>query len=1094
MTNLTLNFIPILNLSDVVDDVSNNLNTTTPNITTQEIYDLYISSIKSLDDSLKNEIISYSDYNFYMNQINQLHNYSSVQNLPYFLNILYNVGTMDLIKTINFISKINNFTHKLKTDELDYLNKFFKCYKIELYTKCSELNNEIIFDIRKKKSKDKISIKNDLDNYILFNKINIINKITSSNIILNVSGAKIYLVCYKNNSITNLIIFTGYFKNDLFGIYKSINLFNNKIDNIIKLFETIEIPDFYKNNFINYVNISTLLNKNVVDIGKYMIDLFNKNKVWTDKNLTEIVRDFSKLDCIEKYNLFFGLLLNYNSNNNISINIINLLLDILNTTDKDRLANIFVNLFPWDLIKNLNFNHPTTFLIDKNTDDYVNYEKKIQFMNCPDNIKNKAMEKYKEIQSNKNGEGSSKAQQYLDGILKIPFGIYKNNFLKSKINDLQIKLNSTIDKLTGIIQSFEIDKLSNFDKNFLDEFMIIIKEFNTNKFNIINIDKFQKRIKLSFDKFNNSQFIINNYLSIPLQDHILKLKPKDIKDICKKLVIDYNKNTYLNDICNYNFKYNDYEFIKNYLQVKYLTIKDYDNYPVFVSLIEQIINSWNKYNDIQTKYFNDTFKRLDDSIYGLNDAKKQIKRLIAQWINGTNQGCVLGLEGPPGTGKTTISKDGIAQCLRDENGDAKPVIFIPLGGSSNGSTLEGHNYTYVGSTWGKIVDGLIEAKCMNPIIYIDELDKISKTEHGKELIGILTHMTDPAQNSEFTDKYFSGIKFDLSKAFIIFSYNDVDLIDKILLDRIQRIQIPSLSNIDKLMVAKSHIIPDILNNVGFTKSDIIFNDNDLLYLIENYTMEAGARKLKEKLYEIYRDINLNYFMGVYKDLPITITRDIIDKILDITNKIDYYIIHDTPKIGLMNGLFATSSGLGGITKIEAFTFPSSNHLELKLTGLQGDVMKESMNVAKTVALNLLPNDICKKVINSDDKYGIHIHCPEGATPKDGPSAGTAITIAIISLLCKIPIKNTVAITGEIDLNGNVLPIGGLQSKLDGAKKAGVLQAFYPNKNSINIEKIRKSGLSPESDTFKIYAVSTIYDALDYCLDYDLKANEYFNNI
>ncbi len=1093
MTNITLNIIPMLNLSEANTDPSNNINMTNSSISNRELYDLYISCIKSLDDSLKNEIVSYSDYNYYMNQINQLHTYSSVQNLSYFLNILYNVGTIDLINTISLISKINNFSNKLKNDELDYLNKFFKCHKIDLYNKFTESNNEIIFDIRKKKSKEKIAIKNDLDNYILFNKINITNKITSSNIILNVGGAKVYLVCYKKNVITNLIVFTGYFKNDLFGIYKSINLFNNKIDNIIKLFETIDIPDYYKNNFINYINISLLLTKNVVDIGKYMIDLFNKNKEWNNKNLTEIVRDFSKLDCIEKYNLFLGLLLNTNINN-ISLNIINLLLDILNSTDKDKLANIFVNLFPWELIKNLNFNHHTAFIIDKNTDEFVNYEKKIQFMNCADTIKSKAIEKYKEIQSNKNGEGSSKAQQYLDGILKIPFGIYKNNFLKSRINDLQIKLNSIIDKLTTIIQSFEIDKLSDFDKNFIDDFIIIIKEFNNNKFNIINIDKFQKRIKLSFDKFNNSSFIINNYLSIPIQEQILKLKLKDIKDIFKNLVIDYNKNTFVSDISTFNFKYTDYEYIKTYLQVKYLTIKDYDNYPVFVSLIEQIITTWNKYNDIQTKYFNDTFKRLDDSIYGLNDAKKQIKRLIAQWINGSNQGCVLGLEGPPGTGKTTISKDGIAQCLRDENGDAKPVIFIPLGGSSNGSTLEGHNYTYVGSTWGKIVDGLMEAKCMNPIIYIDELDKISKTEHGKELIGILTHMTDPAQNSEFTDKYFSGIKFDLSKAFIIFSYNDVDLIDKILLDRIQRIQIPSLSNIDKLMVAKSHIIPDILNNVGFSKNDIVINDEDLLYLIENYTMEAGARKLKERLYDIYRDINLNYFTGVYKDLPIIVSRDTIDKILDITNKIDYYTIHDTSKIGLMNGLFATASGLGGITKIEAFTFSSTNHLELKLTGLQGDVMKESMNVAKTVALNLLPNDIYKKVVNSDDKYGIHIHCPEGATPKDGPSAGTAITIAIISLLCKIPIKNTVAITGEIDLNGNVLPIGGLQSKLDGAKKAGVLQAFYPSKNSINIAKIRNSGLSPESDTFKIHAVSTIYDALDYCLDYDLKATDYFNNI
>ena len=223
---------------------------------------------------------------------------------------------------------------------------------------------------------------------------------------------------------------------------------------------------------------------------------------------------------------------------------------------------------------------------------------------------------------------------------------------------------------------------------------------------------------------------------------------------------------------------------------------------------------------------------------------------------------------------------------------------------------------------------------MNPIIYIDELDKISKTEHGKEIIGILTHLTDPSQNTEFTDKYFSGIKFDISKCLIIFSYNDPNLIDKILLDRIQRIRINPLNKVDKVMVAKKHIIPEILNNVGMSESDIILDDNELMYLIDTYTYEAGARKLKEKLYEIYREINLQYLTDSTDFLPFKIEKDFIDKVFENYDKVDIKLIHDKPSVGLVNGLFATAAGIGGITVIETYKFTSSAHLALTLTGMQ----------------------------------------------------------------------------------------------------------------------------------------------------------------
>ena len=196
---------------------------------------------------------------------------------------------------------------------------------------------------------------------------------------------------------------------------------------------------------------------------------------------------------------------------------------------------------------------------------------------------------------------------------------------------------------------------------------------------------------------------------------------------------------------------------------------------------------------------------LGNAIHGHDNAKRQIERIIAQWINGNNSGYCLGFEGPPGIGKTSLAKKGIAKCLKDENNCPRPFSFIALGGSSNASTIDGHNYTYVGSTWGKIVDILMDSKCMNPIIFIDELDKVSKSEQGKEIIGVLTHLTDYTQNDGFQDKYFTGINLDLSKALFIFSYNDVNNIDKILLDRIHRIKFDIMTISDKIVIVKQFI-------------------------------------------------------------------------------------------------------------------------------------------------------------------------------------------------------------------------------------------------------------------------------------------------
>jgi hypothetical protein len=279
-------------------------------------------------------------------------------------------------------------------------------------------------------------------------------------------------------------------------------------------------------------------------------------------------------------------------------------------------------------------------------------------------------------------------------------------------------------------------------------------------------------------------------------------------------------------------------------------------------------------------------KTLENAVYGLNDAKMQIMQMLGQLLTNPNAiGTAIAIHGPPGTGKTSIIKEGISKILN------RPFAFIALGGATDSSFLEGHGYTYEGSTWGKIVQILIDSKCMNPVIYFDELDKISDTPRGEEITGILTHLTDTTQNSQFHDKYFAEINFDLSKCLFIFSYNDESKVNPILKDRMYRIKTKGYSGKEKTAIANNYLMPKIREQVKFNNDEIIISDEVISYINENHcNKEDGVRNMKRCLEIIYTKLNLyrlmkpgtNLFegeMSLKVEFPFVVTKNIVDKLI-----------------------------------------------------------------------------------------------------------------------------------------------------------------------------------------------------------------------
>jgi ATP-dependent Lon protease len=805
---------------------------------------------------------------------------------------------------------------------------------------------------------------------------------------------------------------------------KFVNLKNNSIRENCP--ESLEFQDDIFNRYIESLNLKDYMIYEPHEIySKYAGYLSNLNNL-RHKTISQLVKEFISSDLFMKRSIIMQLLIKSDRYDNLYLAY--LLYDLLsndaNGTVDTQEQTILFDSFPWSIKQYFKDAMKRTV---QYTNDLSNFdihkiplEQQICLLKVPDSVKEKGMQKLKEIKS-KSEDSGSKARQYLDGLLKIPFNIYRREPMLNIMNDIKLKYmdllrinNITKKELKESYSSLEILKSLNSVKN-------VSYGFTTESLENLLINYSTNNLKLLVGKIN--EYIVKNNLNYKK----LKLTNRTIKDrICD--IMEFAK-----------------YYSTNELLIKELFNIDTNKNIYSDSLLVRINEIEQKYGEIN-KYMLNVKSVLDKAVHGHDKAKKQIERIIGQWINGKQDGHCFGFEGPPGTGKTSLAKKGLSDCLVDENGNPRPFAMIQMGGDANGSSLHGHNYTYVGSTWGSIVQILIDKKCMNPIIFIDEIDKISKTEHGKEIIGILTHLLDPAQNDCFQDKYFSGIDLDLSKVLFVLSYNDPDAIDKILLDRVHRIKFKSLTLEEKIVICNTHILPDIYDKMGLTDM-IVFSEDILKYVIDEYTLEPGVRKLKEILFEIVGEINLdilNNFNTSY-DIPINITiDDIKNKYFKDKQEIKHKKIHTENKVGIINGLWANALGKGGVIPIQSNWRPSDKFLQLHLTGMQGDVMKESMNVALTLAWNLTPLNRQSEL--QLFKNGVHIHCPEGATPKDGPSAGTAITTTIFSLFNNKKIKYNIAITGEITLDGKVTAIGGLDLKFLGGIKAGVTEFIFPKDN------------------------------------------------
>lgn len=445
---------------------------------------------------------------------------------------------------------------------------------------------------------------------------------------------------------------------------------------------------------------------------------------------------------------------------------------------------------------------------------------------------------------------------------------------------------------------------------------------------------------------------------------------------------------------------------------------------------------------------------LDREHYGLKKVKKRIiEQLAVMSLNKKQSGSILLFVGAPGTGKTSIGKS-IAEALGRE------YVRISLGGIRDEADIRGHRRTYIGAMPGRIMDGMKKAGTSNPVMVLDEIDKLASSYNGDPASALL-EVLDPEQNNTFTDHYMN-VPYDLSDVLFVCTANSLDTIPGPLLDRMEVIRFTGYTALEKFSIAKDHLIPKAKKKAGISDENLIIEDDTIKALINGYTMEAGVRGLKKQIGSLCRYAAVELVKNGKKVLDVK-PEDLSDY-LD-QRPIKHESILEKKQAGVVTGLAWTAVG-GEILFIETmFTKGKGN---VKVTGQLGDVMKESVDIALSLVKSMYPDK--SEIFEKND---IHIHVPAGAVPKDGPSAGITMTTALASLINNIPVSPEYAMTGEVSLRGNVMPIGGLPEKLMAAARAGIKKVFIPEENEDDLKEVAKEVL----DELEIIPVKRVEDVL-----------------
>ena len=458
---------------------------------------------------------------------------------------------------------------------------------------------------------------------------------------------------------------------------------------------------------------------------------------------------------------------------------------------------------------------------------------------------------------------------------------------------------------------------------------------------------------------------------------------------------------------------------------------------VIRTYIETILEMpWNKRAEDNTD-INYAKEVLEADHYGLEQVKERILEFLAvRTLTQKGESPILCLVGPPGTGKTSIAKS-LARSLK------KPFVRISLGGVRDEAEIRGHRKTYVGAMPGRIANGIRTAGVKNPVLLLDEIDKVS-TDYKGDTFSALLEVLDSEQNSKFRDHYLE-VPLDLSEVTFITTANTLQTIPRPLLDRMEIIEITSYTENEKLHIAIEHLIPKQLEKHGITDEQLRFSKKAIWKIAHNYTKEAGVRQLEREIGNICRKA-AKELLTTEKE-KITVTDRNLHKFLG-KEKYSYQMANAAPEVGIVRGLAWTSVG-GDTLQIEVNVMPGKG--EIILTGQLGDVMKESARAGISYI-----RSVSKKYAIAEDffeKHDIHVHIPEGAVPKDGPSAGITMATAMLSAVTGKKVRADLAMTGEITLRGRVLPIGGLKEKLLAAKNAGIQTVLIPKENTADVEEL-----------------------------------------